>query len=577
MLAKVIPNRSWADNGANVFRYRVEYASRTASAMLMLNLIGGCEDASTQMAFTADLNPKVRAPCSHIVLCFHETEQPSDEDVLAAAQMVLTEIGASEYQAILLIHRNTNSTHVHIILNRVHPFTGASLSLSNDYARLERACRQTEHRFGWPADRGRFDIALVNGKIELCPKPQEHWDRKTQERAQGLRPDGKAVREHHRLTNQGYLRNDLTANLRDFACKILKTALHWRSVHSGLKNAGLEYVPIGSGARIREIKSQRFMPANQLGSAFSFGAMCKRLGAFIPRRSVPAETAQEAQFGYREQINNLKRSHWRARTAVRLTLKGTRSFAAQGLRAAMRETHRNAIKALKEYLSATRPQRTPTPEPTPLERYRLVLRTRQSGLASRDDHTARRQDWIVAPSIKDPYAPQIIKTAVALHQNTLRLDGNNGLLFARWDAKGRIVGFDRMLLEANPRASIQETSTGGVCMIGPQPADTCLLVRTPFEAITSLLQVGGPTPMIVIVGNALSKARTAHINWLTKGRKIMIDDDSFADRPDLKQKLKKMFPNARFLTENNDQKIVTPEPQMSEKTDEHSSEGLKSS
>ncbi|MCX7567735.1 relaxase/mobilization nuclease domain-containing protein [Sulfitobacter sp. F26169L] len=541
----------------------------------MLNLIGDCQDASTQMAFTAGLNPPIRAPCSHIVLCFHETERPSDDDLLSAAQMVLNEIGASEHQAILAVHRNTDSTHVHIILNRVHPSTGASLSLSNDYARLERACRQTEHRFGWPADRGRFDIALVNGKIELCPKPQEHWDRKTQERAQGLRPDGKAVREHHRLTNQGYLRNDLTANLRDFARKILKTALHWRSVHSGLKNAGLEYVPAGSGARIREIKTQRFMQANQLGAAFSFGAMCKRLGTFIPRSNASAGTAQVAQSGYREQINNLKRKQLRARIAVRVTLRGARFFAAQGLRAAMRESQNNEIKALKHQLTATRPPRMPEPKATHLERYRLVLRTRQSGLASRDDHTARRQDWMVAPSIKDPYASQIIKDTVARHQNTLRVDGNNGLLFARCDTKGRIVGFDRMLLEADPRAPIRETSTGGVCIIGPQPADTCLLVRTPFDAITSLLQVDGPTPMIVIVGNALSKARTAHINWLTKGRKIIINEDSFAERPDLNQQLNEMFPNAKLLTQAHAQKTVTPESQISNITDEYSAEGLK--
>lgn len=41
------------------------------------------------------------------------------------------------------------------------------MSLSNDYARLERACRRVEHRMGWPADRGRFDIEIVNNAVEL--------------------------------------------------------------------------------------------------------------------------------------------------------------------------------------------------------------------------------------------------------------------------------------------------------------------------------------------------------------------------------------------------------------------------
>lgn len=554
---------------------RATYACRTASGILMLNLIGDCGDAANQMAFTAGLNPQNRAPCSHIVVCIHETENPSDEEALGAAQMLLNEFGASEHQAVLAIHRNTKSTHVHIILNRVHPVTGKSLTLSNDYVRLERACRRTEHHMGWPADRGRFDIVLEHGKIELRPKPQEHWERKKAERALGLRPDGKAVRVHHQLTGLGYLRDELAPNIRDFACKMLKTALHWRSVHSALKKAGLEYIPIGSGARIREIKTQRFMQANQLGSAYSFGAMCRRLGVFASPSNPPPETKPVAQSRHLHLVKNLNREHACACVAVRSTLKGARSLAAQGLRAAMRETHKNEIKALKYHLSEVRRQPMPLPTQTYLERYRLVLRTRKSNLVPRDDHTARRQDWMVAPSIKDPYAPKIIKKAVARHQNTLRLDGNNGLLFASCDAKGRIVGFDRMLLEANPRSSIQESSTGGVCTIGPQPADTCLLVRAPSDAITCLLQVEGPTPMIVTVGNALPEARTAHINRLTKGRKIVIDDDSFADRPDLKQKLNEMFPNARLLTENNDQKIVTPEPQVSEKTDEHSSEYLK--
>ncbi|SEO07654.1 Relaxase/Mobilisation nuclease domain-containing protein [Paracoccus alcaliphilus] len=192
MIAKVVIRRRSARARKDPFRARVDYICRKANTVNVGNLAGGWQDASWQMTVTAGLAPRIRQPAYHIILSWPDTESPTDQDMLNAARMVLAELGAEEHQYILAVHRDRRNGHVHILINRVHPITGAGLSTSHDFARLELACRRIECDMGWAADRGRFAAVKADGSVQLVRKPASHWQERRRQRAAGLRPDGQA-------------------------------------------------------------------------------------------------------------------------------------------------------------------------------------------------------------------------------------------------------------------------------------------------------------------------------------------------------------------------------------------------
>lgn len=101
----------------------------------------------------------------HIVLSFHENEAPTREEMSAAADELLARLGvdpraqrgktkaaraqfASEHQAIYYAHNDTDSRHLHIMLNRVHGEHGALLPSSNDQIKASKWAEAFSKRYG---------------------------------------------------------------------------------------------------------------------------------------------------------------------------------------------------------------------------------------------------------------------------------------------------------------------------------------------------------------------------------------------------------------------------------------------
>lgn len=66
-------------------------------------------------------------PVKHISLSWAPDEEPSREQMLAAAESFLANLGASDHQALIVSHDDKVFKHLHIALCRVHPETGALL------------------------------------------------------------------------------------------------------------------------------------------------------------------------------------------------------------------------------------------------------------------------------------------------------------------------------------------------------------------------------------------------------------------------------------------------------------------
>lgn len=163
-----------------------------------------------------------------------------------------------------------------------------------------------------------------------------------------------------------------------------------------------------------------------------------------------------------------------------------------------------------------------------------------------DDHTTRRQKWMMTPQDVAHDLPDVLVPLVAQFPDSIRTDGEGNLLFAAHDICGSIQSFDRLSLQSMPPIMMQKTSVGGVCAIGAHPSNVCLLVRTHLDAITELLQIDGPMPMVIVVGDAPDLSHMAQIEWLTKRRNLAIATKSFENTPDLMDQLRQTFPHVKF-------------------------------
>jgi hypothetical protein len=418
--------------------------------------------------------------------------------------------------------------------------------MSHSFARLELACRKTELHMGWPSDRGRFDGEVIDGEIELRPKPAAHWEQIRQQRELGLSLDNKAAREQQRRMGSGFLRDSNSRGKVDQIKDMLDTAASWSVVHKALSGIGFMYQRYRSGARLVETTTNRHMPASGLGARYGLSQMCKRLGGFIAVNRPLTLVKPCGPSDAHRNLRALKRKQIRERKSMQTKLRGVRSPEAQAFRVILREDHADEIRALKEILGLPRPRLKPEEIKSVLDRYGHAIRQRMSGLTERDDHTARRQNWMVNSGDAANDLPEVLSELVDRYPESIRTDGQGTLLFAAYGMDGSILSLDRLALLAMPPELMPATSNGGVCAIGPHPANTCLLVRSHLDAISEMLGLDGPMPIVIVVGDAPDPCRMAQIEWLTKGRNLAIAKASFEDMPELMDQLRRTFPKAKI-------------------------------
>lgn len=102
---------------------------------------------------------KMVKPVFAYSLSWDQSEQPTKEEQLEAARSSLEALGLTEFQALIVSHKDTDHPHVHVIVNKVHPAEGrVPDTLGNSKLKLS----------DWAEDYER-----KRGKI-LCPKRAEN-------------------------------------------------------------------------------------------------------------------------------------------------------------------------------------------------------------------------------------------------------------------------------------------------------------------------------------------------------------------------------------------------------------------
>jgi hypothetical protein len=111
-------------------------------------------------------------PVKTLSLAWHKDDEPTPEQMIAAADSFLKHMRWHEHQAVFIAHRDTEHRHIHIIINRVHPETGRTL---DDYREQVRAqnwalAYEKEHGRVWCEQRE------INAELRGDHLPQRHLE-----------------------------------------------------------------------------------------------------------------------------------------------------------------------------------------------------------------------------------------------------------------------------------------------------------------------------------------------------------------------------------------------------------------
>ena len=117
------------------------------AAWIMASIAGNQE--SIKIAAGTDLRGrKLKTFVSHLILSWPPGDNPSQEEMLKAADETIKLLGAQDYQVFIIAHNDTGHKHLHIVINRVHPVTGRALKLNYSKRKLSLWAEGYEQRQG---------------------------------------------------------------------------------------------------------------------------------------------------------------------------------------------------------------------------------------------------------------------------------------------------------------------------------------------------------------------------------------------------------------------------------------------
>lgn len=219
-----------------------------------------------EMISLAEESIQSRMPVTHWILSWQENEQPSREQVDEAVNLFLRGMGLAEHQTLYALHKNTSNYHLHIVVNRTHPYTQKVIQPHRgfDINEAHKIIAEIEHRQGWASQ--------MNARYRV--NQQGHVVKNLQRREQ-MKPKPKAEDFENATGEKSAQR---IAQERGHA--VIQNATCWEELHAGLDMVGLRFVRKGSGAVI--FVGDTAVKASSVDRNFSLSNLSKRLGEFKP-------------------------------------------------------------------------------------------------------------------------------------------------------------------------------------------------------------------------------------------------------------------------------------------------------
>lgn len=279
-------------------------------------LTGTLKAQKREMISLAQESVQSKMPVTHWMLSWQENEFPSQEQIDEAVQIFLERMGLGEHQVFYVLHGNTRNYHVHIVVNRTHPYTMKVVQPHRgfDIEETHRTVAVIEKKQGWASEAGaryRVDengeIVRNAGKREAKPKPEAE----SFENATGEKSAQRIAQE------RGHA--------------IIKNAQSWSDLHQGLEKVGLRFEKKGSGGIV--FVGDTAVKASSVDRNFGLGKLCKRLGEFEPGDYAPEMPTPEA-----EPVSDIGIEEWREYCRLQAESVKRREEARKAAAAAVAET-----------------------------------------------------------------------------------------------------------------------------------------------------------------------------------------------------------------------------------------------
>ena len=217
-----------------------------------------------EMISLAEESIQSKMPVTHWILSWQENEQPTREQVDEAVSLFLRGMGLAEHQTVYALHKNTGNYHLHIAVNRTHPYTQKVIQPHRgfDINEAHKIIAEIEHRQGWASQ--------MNARYRV--NEQGHVVKNLQRREQ-MKPKPKAEDFENATGEKSAMRI-----VQERGHAVIQNASCWEELHAGLDAVGLRFVRKGSGAVI--FVGDTAIKASSVGRKFSMSKLCKRLGEF---------------------------------------------------------------------------------------------------------------------------------------------------------------------------------------------------------------------------------------------------------------------------------------------------------
>ncbi|MEB3286884.1 MAG: TraI/MobA(P) family conjugative relaxase [Vampirovibrionales bacterium] len=254
----------------------------------------------------------------HLVISFREGEQVSQEQMKTIEEAVCTKLGFEGHQRLSACHINTENTHLHIAVNKVHPKTFRCVEPYYPYLKLDAICKELEVKHGLEQDN-----RILEGKHSAL---------------------------HIQTEEQSFL-----AWIKETVAPLLKNAQQWQDLHDQLVGFGLVIKPRGAGLVISAQDGPLSVKASSVDRSLSFKALTEKLGMYQPPLATSLIPKQEQRFQPQSQpafqSNNALYAEYKHQQEqawqVRRDLKITQSQERQQFMQALKTWHQEQRQAIQ--------------------------------------------------------------------------------------------------------------------------------------------------------------------------------------------------------------------------------------
>lgn len=202
------------------------------------------------MRATAALSRGVKKPVYHLPISWPPEEQLPQEMQVQIARQLLSDLGLSEHQHLIVAHDDGDCPHIHLVVNTVHPETGRVWSAWRDVYRIMESLERQEKELSLQiVHRPDLEEHRSGVKDPDRKKGSSREERKRAER-EGDTPLSKWSEKEMRS-----IRNDITTHF--------KQAVSWADLETRLRQHGLQLRRAGQGFRITD--GNHFMTMSKIG------------------------------------------------------------------------------------------------------------------------------------------------------------------------------------------------------------------------------------------------------------------------------------------------------------------------